>query len=61
MADFCKNANETPSDAPRRQSAFSRAIHSIRTRYAFATAMFLLAILGIFYIGGRITLVPRSR
>ena len=61
MADFRKNANETTSDAPRRQSAFSRAIHSIRTRYAFATAMFLLVILGIFYIGGRITLVHLLR
>jgi len=44
-----------------RQSAFSRALHSIRTRYALSTAIFLLVILGIFYIGGRITLVHLLR
>lgn len=31
--------------------------HSIRTRYSLATAFFLLTILGLFYIGGRIVLV----
>lgn len=44
-----------------RQSAFSRAIHSIRTRYSLATAGFLLACLTIFYIGGRIVLVHLMR
>ena len=39
-----------------RQSAFSRAIHSIRTRYSLATAAFLLALLALFYVGGRIVL-----
>ena len=39
------------------QGALSRAWHSIRTRYSFATAVFLLIILGMFYIGGRIVLV----
>ena len=39
------------------QSALSRAFHSIRTRYSLATAVFLLAILAMFYIGGRIVLV----
>ncbi len=39
------------------QGAFSRAWHSIRTRYSFATAVFLLIILVMFYIGGRIVLV----
>ena len=46
----------TPEDL-KRQSAFSRAMHSIRTRYSLATAAFLLTILGMFYIGGRIVLV----
>ena len=31
--------------------------HSIRTRYSLATAFFLLMILGLFYVGGRIVLV----
>lgn len=31
--------------------------HSIRTRYSLATAFFLLLILGLFYVGGRIVLV----
>ena len=31
--------------------------HSIRTRYSLATAFFLLTILGLFYVGGRIVLV----
>jgi len=54
MTDDKKNEIE-------KQSAFSRAIHSIRTRYALATAIFLLIILGIFYIGGRVTLVHLLR
>ena len=48
---------ETESNDLNRQNAFSRAWHSIRTRYSFATAVFLLIILGMFYIGGRIVLV----
>lgn len=44
-----------------RQSAFSRTVHSIRTRYSLATAAFLLIILGLFYIGGRIVLVHLVR
>ena len=52
---------QTDKNEVEHQSAFSRATHSIRTRYALATALFLLAILGIFYIGGRITLVHLLR
>lgn len=44
-----------------RQSAFSRSLHSIRTRYAMMTAFFLLLILGVFYIGGRIVLIHLVR
>ena len=36
--------------------AFYRMIHSIRTRYAFVTAAFLLVFLAIFYIAGRFVL-----
>lgn len=39
------------------QGTFSRAYHSIRTRYSLATAIFLLVILAMFYVGGRIVLV----
>ena len=49
--------NDKESNDLNRQNAFSRAWHSIRTRYSFATAVFLLIILGMFYIGGRIVLV----
>ena len=41
----------------RNQGTFSRAYHSIRTRYSLATAIFLLVILAMFYVGGRIVLV----
>ncbi len=41
-------------------SAF-RALHSIRTQYSLATAVFLLLVLGVFYIGGRIVLVHLVR
>jgi len=44
-----------------RQSAWSRAVHSIRTRYSLATAAFLLSALTIFYVGGRIVLVHLMR
>ena len=39
----------------------SGALHSIRTQYSLATAFFLLLILGLFYIGGRIVLVHMVR
>ena len=44
-----------------RQSAFSRVMHSIRTQYSLATAFFLLVVLAVFYIGGRIVLVHMMR
>ena len=48
---------EKKDEELKRQSAFSRAFHSIRTRYSIATAVFLMIILAAFYIGGRIVLV----
>ena len=45
----------------RRQSAFSRALHSIRTRYSLSTAAFLFVLLALFYIGGRVVLVHLVR
>ena len=47
--------------APSQQGRFSRAMNSIRTQYSMATAFFLLVILAIFYIGGRIVLVHLVR
>ena len=44
-----------------RKNAFLRAFYSIRTRYSFATAVFLLLGLSIFYVGGRIVLVHLMR
>lgn len=44
-----------------KQSAFSRTLHSIRTRCSLATAVFLLAALAVFYVGGRIVLVHLMR
>ena len=44
-----------------KQSAFSRAVNSIRTRYSLATAFLLLLALAVFYIGGRIVLVHLIR
>lgn len=38
-----------------------RALHSIRTQYSLATACFLLLVLGVFYVGGRIVLVHMER
>ena len=43
------------------RNAFSRALYSIRTQYSLATAFFLLLVLGVFYIGGRIVLVHMVR
>ena len=37
-------------------SAFAKAVHSIRTRYALVTGIFLLLFLGVFYVGGRFVL-----
>lgn len=53
-----RDGNTKMSD---RQSAFSFAWHSIRTRYSLLTAVFLLMALGSFYIGGRIVLVHLVR
>ena len=39
-----------------RQGAFSRALHSIRTRYSISTAIILLVLLALFYAGGRTVL-----
>ena len=39
--------------APSRREAFSKAIHSIRTRNALVTGTFLFLFLGVFYVGGR--------
>lgn len=44
-----------------RQSAFSRAVHSIRTRCSLATALLLLFALAAFYAGGRVVLVHLIR
>ena len=40
---------------------FGRALRSIRTQYSLMTAFFLLTLLAIFYIGGRIVLVHLVR
>lgn len=45
----------------KKHGLFGRTMHSIRTQYSLATAFFLLLILGIFYIGGRIVLVHLMR
>ena len=34
-------------------TAFAKAVHSIRTRYALVTGFFLLLFLAVFYVGGR--------
>ena len=41
--------------------AFTRMRHSIRAQYSLATALFLLLVLGLFYVGGRIVLVHLVR
>ncbi len=41
--------------------SFSRAIHSIRTRNAIVTGVFLFLFLGAFYVGGRIVLANLVR
>lgn len=37
-------------------TAFAKAVHSIRTRYALVTGFFLLLFLAVFYVGGRFVL-----
>ena len=45
----------------RAKAAILDMVHSIRTQYSLATAFFLLLVLGVFYIGGRIVLVHMVR
>jgi len=49
--------NENIREKLEKQSAWARTVHSIRTRYALVTAVLLLLVLGMFYVGGRIVLV----
>ena len=44
-----------------RGGAFARVRHSIRAQYSLATALFLLMVLGLFYVGGRVVLVHLIR
>ena len=44
-----------------RGGRFGRALRSIRTQCSLMTAFFLLTLLAIFYIGGRIVLVHLVR
>ena len=44
-----------------RRGSVARTLRSIRTQYSLMTAFFLLLLLGIFYIGGRIVLVHLVR
>ena len=55
-----KPSDENLADVSR-QGAFSRAVHSIRTRYSLSTAIFLLVLLALFYAGGRVVLVHLVR
>ena len=41
----------------KKKGVLHKVRYSIRTRYSLATGFFLLAILGLFYVGGRIVLV----
>ena len=43
------------------ESMLARVRHSIRAQYSLATALFLLLVLGLFYVGGRIVLVHLVR
>ena len=43
------------------EGTFARARHSIRAQYSLATALFLMLVLGLFYVGGRIVLVHLVR
>ena len=44
-----------------REGAFVRVRHSIRAQYSLATALFLMMVLGLFYVGGRVVLVHLIR
>ena len=55
------NSSEGSSGGVPKQGAFSRSVHSIRTRYSISTAFFLLALLALFYAGGRVVLVHLVR
>lgn len=54
---------EPDSDKVRKdhRGVLSWMLHSVRTKYSFATAVFLLLVLSVFYIGGRIVLVHMMR
>ena len=41
----------------KKKGVLRKVRNSIRTRYSLATGFFLLMILGLFYVGGRIVLV----
>lgn len=49
------------AETDKKRGVFSRTMCSIRTQYSLATAFFLLLVLGVFYIGGRIVLVHLMR
>ena len=53
--------NRVPEDGTEPGSARFRMFHSIRTKYSVATALFLLFVLTVFYVGGRIVLVHMMR
>lgn len=55
-----QSAGEKTGDVSR-QGAFSRALHSIRTRYSLATAFFVLLAPAVFYTCGRVALVHLMR
>lgn len=48
---------ESDLAAESKPSFFHNLTHSIRTRFSVTTAVFLLTLLGVFYVGGRIVLV----
>jgi len=54
------NPETQKMSSPEEMTRFG-AWSSIRTRYALATALFLLLVLGVFYVGGRIVLVHLVR
>lgn len=49
------------ADGESGESTFMRMRYSIRAQYSLATALFLLLVLGLFYVGGRIVLVHLVR
>lgn len=59
MEDSEKSSGEVSEASS--QGVFSRVLNSIRTQYSIATALFLLAVLAVFYIGSRIVLVHLVR